>query len=223
MNTRLYTNYPSLSSIDLTLQSYLTSTQIEDSVYNKIEIGTMLTLYTPTAQMLNNFCSRLYIDNMCLTPAQTGALYYTKADTGNLLASKVSTTGDVALTGHLGIGTTYTSSRIRCNAEVNGCTGYAELQAASSYDMCIHLSATRVNGGWVYHKINNGNYLLLSGSGQFVKHFKPVVASSGDILKQNEVIIEDACTTLSQLRQQLYDNKPNIAIQIQLLVLKNVY
>ena len=210
MYTLLYTNYHSILSIDITLQSYLTSTQIDDSYYNKHEIDTTLTLYTPTAQILNNFYRKLYIDNLFLISAQTGALYYTKTDTDTLLADTVSNTGNVSLPCHLDIGTTYTSSGIRCNAEVNCYTGYAELKAASSYDMFINLSTRRVNGGWVYHKINNDNYLLLSGSGQFVKHFKPLVASSDDILKENKVIIESACETLSKLRPQLYGKQTNM-------------
>ena len=99
----------------------------------------------------------------------------------------------------------HTLSRIRCNAVVNGHTGFAELNAASSYDMVLNLQTTRVNCGWVYHKINNDNCLLLSGSGQFVKHFKPIVASSDGRLKENEVIIDSACGTLSKLRPQIYD------------------
>ena len=73
-----------------------------------------------------------------LTSVQTEALYYNKTDTGNLLADKVSNIGDISLPGMLDIGTSgYTNSRIRCNAELNGYTGYAELRAASSYDMFL--------------------------------------------------------------------------------------
>ena len=44
----------------------------------------------------------------------------------------------------LDIGTSaYTNSRIRCNVEVGGYTGYAELQAANSYGMFLNLSTTR--------------------------------------------------------------------------------
>ena len=53
-------------------------------------------------------------------------LYYTKGDIDTLLADKISNTGNVSLPGWLDIGTTYTNSRVRCNAVVNGHTGYAE-------------------------------------------------------------------------------------------------
>ena len=58
--------------------------------------------------------------------------YYTEGDIDTLLTDTVSNTGNVSLPGHLDIGTTYTSSRIRYNAEVNGYTGFAELKAQST-------------------------------------------------------------------------------------------
>ena len=79
MYTILYTNYPSISSIDLTLQSYLTSTQIDDSYYTKNEIGSTLILYSPSDQILNNFYSNIYIDNLFLvfnlSPNRSTLLY----------------------------------------------------------------------------------------------------------------------------------------------------
>ena len=93
----------------------------------------------------------MYIDNMLLTSTQTEALHYNKTDNGNLLADKVSNIGDIPLPGMLDIGTSdYTNSRIRCNANLGGYIGYAELRAASSYDMFINLSTTKTDGGWMY-------------------------------------------------------------------------
>ena len=77
--------------------------------------------------------------------------FYTKTETDTLFADKVTNIGDVELPGMLDIGTSgYTNSRIRCNAELNGYAGYAELNAASSYDMFLNLSTTRTDGGWMY-------------------------------------------------------------------------
>ena len=67
----------------------------------------------------------------------------------------------MSLPGHLDIGTTYTSSRIRCNAELGGYTGYAELKAASSYGMFLNLPTTRTDGGWMQFKINNDDYIII--------------------------------------------------------------
>ena len=65
----------------------------------------------------------------------------------------------MSLPGHLDIGTTYTSSRIRCNAEVDCDTGYAEIKAASSYDMFPNLQTTYPNGRWMHFKISNDSYM----------------------------------------------------------------
>ena len=46
---------------------------------------TTLSLYSPTAQQLNNFYSKLYIDNTFIPSTETGALYYNKTETDNML------------------------------------------------------------------------------------------------------------------------------------------
>ena len=85
--------------------------------------------------------------------------YCTKGGISTLLADTVSNTGNVSLPSHLDIGTAYTSSRIRCNAEVNGYTGFAELKAQRNYDMFLNLSTTRTDGGWMYIETNNDDLL----------------------------------------------------------------
>ena len=40
--------------------------------------------------------------------------------------------------------------------------------------------------------------------------YKPTVNPSDDRLKENEELIENACETLSKLRPQLYDKKPDM-------------
>ena len=78
----------------------------------------------------------------------------------------------------LDIGTSgNTNSRIRCNADVNGYAGYAEMGAASSYDMFLNLSTTRTDGGWVYFKINNDGFVQLSSSGNKVNIHKDTAIS----------------------------------------------
>ena len=125
--------------VDSTLSDYTTSAQSHTDFYSKVKTNIIFDTFTTATQPYEGFYSKLYIDNMFLTSAQTGALYYNKTDTCNLLADKVSNTGDFSLPGMLDIGTSdYTNSRIRCNAELNGCTGYAELRAASSYDMFLN-------------------------------------------------------------------------------------
>ena len=62
---------------------------------------------------------------------------------------------------------------MRCNATGNGgYSGYAELRAYSSYDMFLNLSTTRTDGGWMYFKINNDDYIQLPGSYNKVNIYK---------------------------------------------------
>ena len=204
---------------------YLTEidSTLSDSYYTKSETDTTLILYPPTSQILNNFYSKLYI-NTFISSSQTGTLYYNKTETDNmllsystgsyvddtfcsktesdtLLAGKVSNIGDIGLPGMLDIGTSgYTNSRIRRNAVVGGYSGYAELNAASSYDLFLNLSTNRTDGGWMYFKINNDDYMQLSGSDNNVNIYKDTaisgnldVGSTGD----NQVKIHGAGATTS--------------------------
>ena len=176
-------NFYPKTEIDPTLSDYIASTQIDASYYTESEIGTTLNLYSPSAQIINISYSKLYTDNTFISSTQAGALYYNKTETDNmllsystgpyvdytfytktetdtLLADKLTNTGDIELPGMLDIGTSgYTISRIRCNAEVSGYTGYAEMRAANSYDMPLNLPTTRTDGGWMYFKINNNDYV----------------------------------------------------------------
>ena len=181
-------NFYLKTEIDSSLSNYITSTQIGASYYTKSEIDTTLSLYSPTAQILSIFYSKLYIDNAFISSTQTGTLYYNKTETGNMLLSYstgsyvdytfytktetdtlfadiLTNIGDIDLPGMLDIGTSgYTNSRIRCNAVLSGYTGYAEMNAATSCDMFLNLNTTYPNGGWMYFKIDNDDYMRLSSS-----------------------------------------------------------
>ena len=206
IDTPLYTHYPSLTftvdnfdsktEIDPTLSDYITSTQLDASYYTKSEIDATCNVYPPSAQILNLFYSKLYIDNTFISSTQTGALYYNKTETYNMLlsystgpyvdynfyiitetdnfsADKLINTGDISSPGWLDIGTSgYTNSRIRCNAEVSGYTGYAEMRAATSYDMSLDLPTTRTDGGWMSFKTNNDDYMQLSSSDSKINIYK---------------------------------------------------
>ena len=175
--TFIVNNFYPKAETDSTLSDYITTTQTDACCYTRSEIDTTLNLYSPSAQLLHDFYSKLHIDNTFKTSAHTGTQYYNKAETdkmllsystgsyvgytvyteaGNdtILANKISNTGYIELPGWLDICTSNdTNPRIRCNAEVNGYTGCAELRAASSYDMYLNLSTTRTDGGWMYFEI----------------------------------------------------------------------
>ena len=82
----------------------------------------------------------------------------------------------------LGIGTyPYTNLRIRCNAEVYGYTGSADVKAASSYDMFLTLQTTRTDGGWMYFKINNDASMQLPGSDNKVTIYKDTTSGNLEV------------------------------------------
>ena len=115
---------------------------------------------------------------------------YTKTEIDTLLADKVTNIGDIELPGMLDIGTSgYTNSRIRCNAELNGYTGHAELNAASSYDMLLNLSTTRTDGGWMYFEINNYDYIQLAGSDNKVNIYKDTTIS-GNLNAAGRILLD---------------------------------
>ena len=59
---------------------------LSDSYYTKTEIDTTINLYPPTAQILSNFYSKLFIDTTFLSSTQAGTLYYNKPETDNMLS-----------------------------------------------------------------------------------------------------------------------------------------
>ena len=133
VDTLLYTNYFSLSfivdnfysktEIDSTLSAYTNSTQLHNGFYSKVKTNLIFDTYTTTTQLYNDcFYSKGYVNQMLIQSTTSFEFYYTKGDIDILLADKVSNSGNVSLPSHLDIGTTYTSSRIRCNAEVGGHT-----------------------------------------------------------------------------------------------------
>ena len=62
-------------------------------------------------------------------------IIFTLTETDTLLADTLINIGEISLPGMLDIGTSgYTNSRIRCNADIGGYTGYGELRAANSFE-----------------------------------------------------------------------------------------
>ena len=167
IDTILYTNYASLSftacnSYDTAyldnqfslkadvsqLTEFVTTDYLNTNYTNSVEISTVCYKGTDIDNMLLSYSAGSYV----------GYNFYNRTETGNSLADKVINIGGIELPGMLDIGTSgYTNPRIRCNATVGGYIGYAEIQAANSYDMFINFSTTRTSGGWVYFNSRQSN------------------------------------------------------------------
>merc|ERR1711966_344387 len=67
-------------------------------------------------------------------------------------------------------------------------------------------------GGEMFLTVRNTYFIRCSdyGGNPYVQTFQPLTQSSDDRLKENEIIIEKACETISKLRPQLYDKKPDM-------------
>ena len=163
--------------IDSTLSDSTTSAQLHTDFYSKVKMNLILDTYTTTNQRYDGFYSKGYVNQVLVQSTTLFEFYYTKGDIDTLLADKVSNIGYISLPGMLDIGTTYTNSRTRCNAEVGGHTGYAELKAAGSWDMFLNLQTTYPNGGWMYFKIINDDYIQLSCSDNEVNIYKDTTIS----------------------------------------------
>ena len=61
------------------------------------------------------------------------------------------------------------------------------MKAATSYDIYLNQSTTYPNGGWMYFKINNDDYMQLSGSDNKVDNYKDT-AISGNLESQRLTI-----------------------------------
>ena len=161
----------------LTSLSYLVDfVHLGDNYTNTHDLTTGYYDKTQTDNLLINYTTNTSLQALLSSYAQTSVLnlnFYGKTETDTLLADKSINIGDIGLPSMLDIGTSgYTNSRIRCNADVGGYTGYAELKAANSYDMFLNLSTTRTDGGWMYFGINNDDYMQLSSSGNKVNIYK---------------------------------------------------
>ena len=83
----------------------------------------------------------------------------------------------------------------------------------------VEIKALCHSQGYLNFDTTNADALLLAATkdalymycGLNIIYFhKPTTNASGDRLKENEELIENACETLSKLRPQLYDKKPDM-------------
>ena len=198
--TYLQDNYmTTLSITEALMNNYASITLLVDNFYDKAYLYNQFSLKAdesePTEHVTTAYLTTKHTNSVDLSTDSYNktatACYYPivlvlmliitfalKQTPENLLADKLTNIGDIDSPGMLDIGTSgYTNSRIRCNAAVNGYTGYAELRAAPSYDMYLNLSTTRTDGGWMYFKINNDDYIQLPGSDNKVNVYKGAALS----------------------------------------------
>ena len=88
-----------------------------------------------------------------------------------------------------------------------GYQGILKLEALWRNQSFVSFDTTYVNG-YIFFAVKDDFYMYCGDN--LVHFYKTTTNASDDRLKENEELIENACETLSKLRPQLYDKKPDI-------------
>ena len=114
--------------------------------------------------------------------------------------------GNTSTSGNLDVGVGASQTSIKAYVNHAGHRGNVEIEATWNTQGYINFKTTAADGLlflatkdvlYMYCGINN------------VYFYKPKTDASDDRLKENEELIKHACDTLSKLRPQLYDKKPD--------------
>lgn len=111
---------------------------------------------------------------------------------------------------NLEVGVGASTSKIKAHFN-DGYTGYVEMEAFNRERSFINYQ-TNFSYGELFIRVNSANFMRLSdyNNSPYVQTFVTLTQSSDDRLKENEEFIENACETLSKLRPQIYDRKPDM-------------
>ena len=118
---------------------------------------------------------------------------------------------DTTINGDLDVGVSQAQSSIKSHLNHAGNTGYMMMEGRFNDQGYLHFQ-TNYNYGEMFLTVNSTFFIRCStyAGNPYVQTFQPLTQSSDDRLKENEELIENACDTLSKLRPQLYDRKPDM-------------
>ena len=108
----------------------------------------------------------------------------------------------------IGISNNGASTGLKIITDSSGITGYTELTCENPYRSTLNVFTSHYPE--LFIRLNNDDYMEFNGQYNVIRHYKTLTNSSDDRLKENEVLITNACETLSKLRPQIYDKKPDI-------------
>ena len=124
----------------------------------------------------------------------------------NYKGLSIKPTGDAAISGNLDVGGGAASSIVKAHVNHEGSTGFIQMEAKYRNQSFLSFDTTYVNG-YIFLEVKNAYYMYCGGD---LVHFDKLTSNvSDDRLKGNEELIENACETLSKVRPQLYDKKPD--------------
>jgi hypothetical protein len=177
-------------------------------IINESPGGATVATYTSTAS--NQGCVSFWTTTASTTPWMTGVMWggsnecVIKTDSNGLTLKP---NGDTTISGNLDVGPDQAQTSIKAYVTHGGHVGNVEIEARWHYTAYIHCNTTCVHVLLVF-ATKQVNYMYC-GLNQ-IYFYKPTTNASDDRLKENEELIENACETLSKLRPQLYDKKPDM-------------
>jgi hypothetical protein len=133
----------------------------------------------------------------------------------NYKGLSIKSDGRATINGDLEVGVGAAQGSVKAHFNHVSSTGYMELNGRyrdqgflnfkSSYHYCeLFLTTNSTQGVKSYMRLSDYN------NNPYLQTFYPLNQSSDDRLKENEEFIENACETLSKLRPQIYDRKPDM-------------
>ena len=91
---------------------------------------------------------------------------------------------------------------------MNPYTSYIELEAKWNSHGYVDFESNRPGALYVFITVKDELHMYCGNN--LVHFYKTTTNASGDRFKENEELVENACETLSKLRPQLYDKKPQM-------------
>ena len=115
---------------------------------------------------------------------------------------------NVLIDGNLDVNASNARTSIKAYNAMDGYTSYIELEAKWNSQGYVNFESNKP--GALYVSITVKDDLHMYGGNNRVHFYKTTTNDSDDRLKENEELREHACETLSKLRPQLYDKKPDM-------------
>ena len=110
--------------------------------------------------------------------------------------------------GNLDVNVSNNRSSIKAYNTMDGYISYMELEAKWNSQGYLNFESNRPGALYVFITVKDDLHMYCGNN--LVHFYKTTTNASDDRLKENEELIENACETLSKLRPQLYDKKPDM-------------
>ena len=114
---------------------------------------------------------------------------------------------NLTINGHLDVGPSQAKTSIKAYVNHAGHQSNVEIEARWNSQGFIHFNNTNPDALLL---IATKDDLYLYCGLNIIYFYKPATNASDDRLKENEELIENACETLTKLRPQLHDKKPDM-------------